>query len=65
MKTLKNQDFRLHLKRAGVCQWQVCEELCVSECTFSRKLRHELSPDEKTWLCAIVDRIAADREEGR
>ena len=64
MKRQKNEDLRIYLRRQAVRQWQGCEALCVSECSFSRKLRHELPPDEKARLRAIVDRIAADQEGG-
>lgn len=64
MKRQQNEDLRIYLKRQAVRQWQVCEALCVSECSFSRKLRHELPPDEKARLRAIVDRIAAGQEGG-
>lgn len=63
MKRQKNEDLRIYLRRQAVRQWQLCEALCISECSFSRKLRHELPPDEKARLCAIVDRLAADRED--
>jgi len=40
--------------------WQIAQALGVSEPTITRKLRNELSPDEKDEFIQIIDRLAAE-----
>lgn len=53
---MKNLDIRNYAKSKGVKQWQVAEELGVTEFAFSRQLRHELSDIDKQAVRAAVDR---------
>lgn len=45
---MNNTDIRKYAKTHGVRLWQIADELGISEITMSRKLRYELSEDEKT-----------------
>lgn len=56
---LRNQDIRTYAKENGVRLYQVADALKVSEPTMTRKLRHELSIDEKDRIFSIIDTIAA------
>ena len=43
---------------AGVKLWQIAEALGISEVTFSRRLRRELSVDEKEKIRAIITELS-------
>lgn len=58
-----NMEIRIAAKSAGVCLWQVAEACGVNDGNFSRKLRKELTEDEKKKLLAIIDRLAKDKKE--
>lgn len=53
-----NKDVRQRAKEAGVFQYQIAEALGMSEYTIIRKLRKELSQDEKARIFQIIDRLA-------
>lgn len=57
---LKNQDIRDEVKDAGLKLWQIAEELRIADYNLSRKLRHELTGEEKTRIRGIIERL---REE--
>lgn len=59
---LSNNEIRKAAKTNGVFLWQVAERLKISEPTMTRKLRRELSPDEKQRIFAIIDEIAAEKK---
>lgn len=56
-----NQDIRETLKDAKVKWWQVAEYLEIHDSALSRKLRHELSSEEKAKIVEIIDELAAER----
>ncbi|MFQ6830792.1 hypothetical protein [Butyricicoccus pullicaecorum] len=58
---MKNQDIRTEIKSAGLFFWQIADALGMNDGNFSRKLRHELSEEEK---CRIREAIKALREGG-
>ncbi len=59
---LSNNEIRKAAKTNGVFLWQVAERLKISEPTMTRKLRRELSPDEKQRIFSIIDEIAAEKK---
>ena len=59
---LSNNEIRKAAKTNGVFLWQVAERLKISEPTMTRKLRRELSPDEKQRIFAMIDEIAAEKK---
>lgn len=59
---MKNLDIRLAATRYNVKLWQIAEAIGVTDGTLSRKLRKELSEDEKT---KILDTIKSLSMEGR
>lgn len=61
-KMLSNNEIRKAAKTNGVFLWQVAERLKISEPTMTRKLRRELSPDEKQRIFSIIDEIAAEKK---
>lgn len=42
-------------KAAGLKQWQLAELLGIREDTFSRKLRHNLAPEETDRILQIIN----------
>ena len=44
---MKNLDIRLMAAGHGIKLWQIADSLGISDCTFSRKLRKEISESEK------------------
>lgn len=55
-----NQDIRKAVKSKNIKWWQIAEYLEIHESALSRKLRHELSDEEKAKIYAIIEEIAAN-----
>ena len=58
-----NKEIRNAAKNAGVRLWQVAAAYGISDGNFSRKLRKEMSPEEKEKVLAIIDRLAQEKQE--
>lgn len=58
---MANREVRSRAIEKGVLLWQVAEALGISDSSFSRRLRRELSEEERERILAIIDRIAAER----
>lgn len=58
MKAKNNVLVREAALRNGIFLWQIAQELGMTDGTFSRKLRKELSPDETQKILAIIGRLA-------
>lgn len=55
-----NRDVKLAAAGAGVKLWQIAEALGIScDSNFSRKLRRELSDEEKAQIFKIINRLAS------
>ena len=54
---MMNKDIKNLAKEKNVKLWQIAEKLNITDSTFSRKLRHELSHDEKERIKAIVNEL--------
>lgn len=57
---MSNQDIRRTAAGAGVKLWQIADALGMADCSFSRKLRKELSQDEKKKIFSIIRRLAKE-----
>lgn len=57
-----NMDIREKAKQAGVRLWQVADAVGLNDGNFSRKLRKELSQDEKRHILDIIDRLAMENQ---
>ena len=57
----KNTEIRQSFKDAGIKHWQVADEMHISEATMVRKLRRELSEEEKTRVLQVVEQLKAKR----
>lgn len=56
---MKNKEIRETAQKAGVKLWQLAEELGMSDCCFSRKLRKEFSPEDKAKALNAIERLKA------
>lgn len=54
---MKNLDIRLAATGAGVRLWQIAEALGITDSSFSRKLRKELSDSQKQEILGIIERL--------
>lgn len=59
---MKNQEIRAAAKNKNVYLWQVAEKLGMQDSAFSRKLRRELPPAEKTAILAIINELSAAKQ---
>ena len=60
---LNNADVRSYAKEHGVKLWELAAFMHVSDMTITRKLRADLSDDDKTELKKCIDAIAAGKKE--
>lgn len=62
--TLANKDIKRTIYMNGLRQWEVADALGINEATLSRKLRHELSEEDRDKILkAIEDLAGGDRNE--
>ena len=54
---MKNQDIRNEVKSASLKLWQIAEELGITDSTFSRMLRRELSDEKKAEIRSIIEKL--------
>ena len=54
---MANQDIRELLKRNRIYLWEVAQAYGCTESTLSKKLRIELSQEEKDKIIAIIDKL--------
>ncbi len=55
---MRNRDIKEAAQEAGVRLWRVAEKLKMADCNFSRKLRRELSSEEKDKILTIINKLA-------
>ena len=53
-----NSEIRVKILTTGVKQWQIAEKMGIADTSLSRKLRYELSENEKIKILAIIDELA-------
>ena len=58
---LNNTDIRCYAKEQGVKLWELAAFMRVSDMTITRKLRVELSDNEKATLRDNIDAIAKNK----
>ena len=57
-----NKEIRDAAKNAGIHLWQVAEVYGINDGNFSRKLRKELTQEEKEKILEIIDRLAREKQ---
>lgn len=55
-----NVDVRRTAAGNGVRLWQIADALGISDCSLSRKLRKELSAEEKATVFAIIQKLSQE-----
>ena len=55
-----NEKIRIHAQKKKVKLWQVAEKMGVHDSKLSKKLRHELPPNETEAIMKIIDEIEAE-----
>lgn len=55
-----NQDIRRMAAGNGVRLWQIAEALGIADCSLSRKMRKELSQNEKEKIARIIREISKE-----
>ena len=60
---LKNLNVRNQAKIHGLKLWEIAEEYGVTDSTFSRKLRHELSEEESEKIIMIIENLSKRRSK--
>ncbi len=58
---MKNKDLRDEFRIANVKQWEVAEAIGISEMTFVKWLRRELTEDKKKLVREAVRKIKGNR----
>lgn len=58
---MRNKEIRDYIKSKGIPLWRVAECLGITDSSFSRMLRYEISEDKKTQIKEITDKLAAER----
>lgn len=56
----RNGEIRTAIIDAGLHQWEIAEKLGVTEGTFCKWLRYELSEDRKMRILAAIHELAND-----
>ena len=54
---VNNESIREEMQKNGVAQWQVADELGISEGTLSRKMRYELTPEDKRRVLKAIAKV--------
>ncbi len=60
---MANHDIKLAAAGAGVRMWQIADALGMLDCSLSRKLRHELSQEEKARIFLIIKNLSKEDSE--
>ena len=55
---MANKDIKLQAAGAGVRLWQIADAIGITDSSFSRKLRRELSVEEKKRYSEIIRELA-------
>lgn len=59
---MANTEIRMKIAATGVKQWEIAEMLGMAETSFSRKLRKEVSEDEKNRILSAIDKLTAEKQ---
>ena len=54
---MKNIEVRTSAAQSGIRHWEIAEKLGISEGTFCRKLRRELSEQEKQRILCVIQQL--------
>lgn len=60
---MTNEQIRATIVAAGLKQWQAAEKLGMTESSFSRFLRHELTEDQSQRVLEAIELAKTKRED--
>lgn len=63
MGRVTNSVIREAARTSGVKLWEIAEQMGITDANFSRKLRRELSDDERNEVLRIIQDISAKKDE--
>lgn len=63
LKTSRNIEIKSYARSKNVYLWEIADKLGISDATMSRKLRYELSGEEKELIVSIIDEISLHNKE--
>lgn len=58
--TVRNADIRSIIRKLGLTQWLVAEKMGISEATFTRWLRKELSDEERKQIFNAIEELRGE-----
>lgn len=56
-----NSDIRARAKEKNVFIWQIADKLGLADSNLCKKLRKELSAEEKAKIFSIIDELSAEK----
>ena len=59
---MRNNDIRQAAKQAGIYLWQIADNLGINDGNLSRRLRKELTKEEKEKILEIIADLAKKKE---
>lgn len=62
---MHNSEIRMKAKEKNVKLWEIADRIGLTDGNFSRKLRKELSDEEREKVLLVIEQIAAEREAAR
>ena len=60
---MRNKDIHELFNKSGVKKWLVAERLGIADTTFSKKLRKELSPNEREKIIKAIGEVKLEMSE--
>lgn len=57
---MRNSEVKDYIKSKGVAMWRVAERLGITDSSFSRMLRYEITEDKKMEIKRIADELSAE-----
>lgn len=58
----KNEDLRQEAKKSGIKLWRIAAKYGLTDGNFSRKLRKEMSPEDKARVLRIIEELRKEEE---
>lgn len=58
-----NKEIKDKAKKNGIYLWRIAEALNMHDSALSRKLRRELSAEEKEKILTMIDRMVMEKQE--
>lgn len=59
---MTNEKLRREISKSGLYQWQVADCMGISDITFCRMLRHELTGEQRQRVLDAIERAITKRE---